>query len=124
VLCGYAIDSALFSLHHVVCQSLVRALRIPHAETNATMLPRTMAALRPRAPDAIRDLARAVGTKIAELEARLTELGGGPRRLTDYDPDPDGIDPAVKAILARPELRFTPDPPDEAEIRELIESAW
>jgi alcohol dehydrogenase class IV len=124
VLCAYALDSALFALHHVVCQSLVRALRIPHAETNATMLPRTMAALRSRAPDAIRDLARALGTRIADLEERLTEVGGGPRRLTDYDPDPDGIDPAVKAILARPELRFTPDPPDAAEVRAMIEAAW
>ena len=42
ILCAYALDSALFSLHHVVCQTLVRELRIPHAETNATMLPRTL----------------------------------------------------------------------------------
>jgi len=124
VLCAYAMDSALFSLHHVVCQSLVRALRTPHAETNATMLPRTMAALRARAPDAIRDLARALGTKIVALEERLTELGGGPRRLSSYGAERDGIDGAVTAILERPELRFTPDPPEEAEVRELIEAAW
>jgi Iron-containing alcohol dehydrogenase len=49
LLCGYAIDSALFALHHVVCQSLVRVLGIPHAETNAAILPRSMAAMRDRA---------------------------------------------------------------------------
>lgn len=124
ILCAYALDSALFGLHHVVCQSLVRTLQIPHAETNATMLPLTMEALRPRAPAAIRDLARALGTRIGALEERISELGGGRRRLSDLDPDRSRIDDAVEAILARPELRRTPDPPGEAEVRELIERAY
>ena len=38
-----------FGLHHVICQSLVRELRIPHAETNAAILPRVAEALIPRA---------------------------------------------------------------------------
>ena len=38
-LCAYAMDSAMFALHHVVAQTLVRTFRIPHAETNAAMLP-------------------------------------------------------------------------------------
>ena len=48
LLCAYAVDSALFALHHVVCQSLVRVLALAHAETNATMLPHTMMAMRSR----------------------------------------------------------------------------
>ena len=40
ILCGYAIDSALFAIHHVICQTLVRELGIPHAQTNAAILPR------------------------------------------------------------------------------------
>ena len=36
----------------------------------------------------------------------------------------EGVDGAVKGILARPELAMTPDPPGEAEIRGLIDSAW
>jgi alcohol dehydrogenase class IV len=124
ILCAYAIDSALFALHHVVCQSLVRTLRIPHAETNATMLPRTMAAMVPRAGKEMTALARALGTKRAELAARIEELGGGPRRLSELDADRDAIGEAVRAIMARPELQLTPDPPEEAEIRAVIESAW
>ena len=42
LLCAAALDSAGFALHHVVCQTLVRVLETPHAETNATMLPLTM----------------------------------------------------------------------------------
>ena len=125
IFAGYAIDSAMFALHHVVCQTLVRTLRIPHAETNATMLPHTMEAMRQRCGKQMTALARALGTKQAGLFDRLVELGGGPRRLKDLgDADRRQLGEAVKAIMARPELQMTPEPPDEGEIRALIERAW
>jgi alcohol dehydrogenase class IV len=124
ILCAYALDSGLFALHHVVCQTLVRTLQIPHAETNATMLPRTLGAMRRRAPDAIAALAEALGTDAGGIEGRVEELGGGPRRLSELGADRGGIDAAVEAIRARAELGFTPDPPDADEVRALIESAW
>lgn len=124
ILCAYALDSALFSLHHVVCQTLVRELRIGHADTNATMLPHTLAMLESRAGKQMTALARALGVKRAELFARVTELGGGPRKLSDLDPDREGIEPAIKAMLARPELQLTPDVPGARELRELIDAAW
>lgn len=124
ILSAYALDSALFSLHHVVCQSLVRELRIPHADTNATMLPHTLEALRPRASRQMTALARALGSKQAELSKRVTALGGGRRGLGDLDADRERIDDAVKAILARQELQLTPDVPGEEEIRKLVEGAW
>lgn len=124
VLSAYALDSAMFSLHHVVCQTLVRELRIPHAETNAAMLPRTLEMLRSRAGPQMTALARALGSKQADLAKRVTELGGGPRRLSALGADRNRIEAAVKAISARPELQMTPDVPGGREIRELIESAW
>jgi alcohol dehydrogenase class IV len=124
ILCAYALDSALFALHHVVCQSLVRTLGTPHAETNAAMLPRTMEAMRERAPRAITALARALGTPRARIGKRIEALGGGRRRLSKLGAKREGIDPALDAILARPELERTPDPPDRDELRALIESAW
>jgi alcohol dehydrogenase class IV len=124
ILCAYALDSALFGLHHVICQSLVRVLRIPHAETNATILPRVVEALIPRAGPQMTALARALGVKQAELPKRVQELGGGRRRLSDIGADRERLGEAVEAIMARPELQMTPDPPDEAEIRELIENTW
>ena len=48
ILCGYAIDSGRFGLHHVVCQTLVRVCGSPHAETNAAILPRALAFLAAR----------------------------------------------------------------------------
>jgi alcohol dehydrogenase class IV len=124
ILCAFALDSALFGLHHVVCQTLVRELRIPHAETNATMLPRVVEVLIPRAGPQMTALARALGVKQAELPKRIEDLGGGHRRLSEIGAEPDRLDDAIKAIMARPELQMTPDPPDEDEIRELIDKAW
>src|SRR5262249_51166013 len=81
LLCGYAIDSGLFSIHPVVCQTLARVGGSPHAETNAAVLPRAMAFMEPRAPDAIAGLAAALQCPPAEIEARILELGGDPPGL-------------------------------------------
>jgi alcohol dehydrogenase class IV len=124
ILCAYALDSAGFALHHVVCQTLVRTLGIPHAETNATMLPHTMEAMRDRAPAAITALAKALGTPKAELGERIAELGGGKRRLSKLGAKKGGVKEAVKGMLARPELQLTPDPPDAKELRAMIDAAW
>ena len=124
VLCAYALDSALFALHHVICQSLVRTLRIPHAETNAAILPRVAEAMVPRAGKQMTALARALGTRRDRLGKRVEELAGGRIRLAALGAEEASLDEAVKTILARPELGLTPDPPDEGEIRGLIAAAW
>jgi alcohol dehydrogenase class IV len=124
LLCGYAIDSALFALHHVICQTLVRVLGTPHAETNAAILPRAMAAMRNRAPDPIADLARALGTGADGIEERILELGGQPAGLGELGAERSGLGAALDAIEARAELKFTPDPPRREEIAAIVESAW
>ncbi len=110
LFCAHAIDGAGLSLHHAVCQELVRGVGIAHAETNATMLPHTMGAMREREPAAMEALARALGTELDGLPGRLTELGGGPRHLADLDPDREapgrhpGLDPRP------PRARHAPAP--------------
>jgi alcohol dehydrogenase class IV len=122
LLCAHAIDGAGLALHHAVCQELVRHTELPHAETNATMLPHTMRAMQPREPEAIAALAEALGTTSDGTFERLTELGGGPRRLGELGGDRDKLDAALEAIEAR--LGGMPDPPTPEELRELVESAW
>ena len=78
ILCGYAIDSGGFSLHHVICQTLVRICGSPHAETNAAILPAAMAFIAPRVPNQLSSLAEAIGTTPADIAARIRELGGNP----------------------------------------------
>jgi alcohol dehydrogenase class IV len=124
LLCGYAIDSATFGLHHVVCQTLVRVCGSPHAETNAAILPRALAFLTPQAPQSMAALAAAIGTGVAGLEARVLELGGDPAGLGAAGADRERLPEAIEAILQRPELAFTPSPPTADDLAQLIEAAW
>lgn len=123
VLCGYAIDSALFAVHHVICQTLVRTLELPHAETNAAILPHAIGFMRERAPEQIADLAAALGTGMASVPRRIAELGRPPS-LAELGADGDRLEEALDRIEARGELRFTPDAPDREQLRAIVEAAW
>ncbi|MEK6272525.1 MAG: iron-containing alcohol dehydrogenase [Actinomycetota bacterium] len=124
LLCAHALDSAGYALHHVVCQTLVWVLGTPHAETNATILPLTMEAMRARAPAAIESLAGALGADPAGIRQRIEALGGGPRRLGDLGAERGRLRRALDAILSRAELQNTPDPPGREELQRLLEAAW
>ncbi len=124
LLSGYAIDSGMFAIHHVVCQTLVRVCGSPHAETNAGILPRAMAFMAPRAPEQIDALAAAIGTEPDAIEARILRAGRPPAGLGEVGADRGRLEEAVEAILERPELAFTPEPPDRDQLLRLIEAAW
>jgi alcohol dehydrogenase class IV len=124
ILSGYAIDSGMFALHHVACQTLVRICGTPHAGTNAAFLPRAMSFLVPRAPDGLEPLATSLGTTPDEIEDRILALGGNPPGLGDLGGDSNKLPEAIEAMLLRPELAFTPEPPTANELRELVERAW
>jgi alcohol dehydrogenase class IV len=124
LLCAQALDSAGYALHHVVCQTLVWVLGTPHAETNATILPLTMEAMRARAPGAIESLAGALRADAAGIRKRIEALGGGPRRLGELGAERGRLRRALDAILSRPELQSTPDPPGREELQRLLEAAW
>jgi alcohol dehydrogenase class IV len=123
LLCGYAIDSAGFGLHHVVCQTLVRLCGTPHAETNAAILPHALAFIAEQAPDPYERLATALDTNCAGLPQRVEELGR-PSRLSEVGGNASNLEEAIEAMLQRPELQRVPRPPDAAELRDLIERAW
>jgi alcohol dehydrogenase class IV len=125
LLCGYAIDSAMFGLHHVICQTLVRVCGSPHAETNAAILPRALALLVARAPDRLADLAAAIETDPEDIEARVLQLGGDPSGLGAIGAERSKLDEALDSMLLRPELAFVPGPPlNKGDLAELVESAW
>jgi alcohol dehydrogenase class IV len=125
LLCGYAIDSGMFGLHHVVCQTLVRVCGSPHAETNAAILPRAMAFLAPRAPAPLAAFATAIGTGLEGLEPRILELGGNPPGLAVAEADRSKLDEAIEAMLQRPELTFVPGLPlMKSDLADLIDRAW
>ena len=123
LLCGYAIDSAKFGLHHVVCQTLVRVCGIPHAATNAAILPRAAAFLAAQAPDAFEPLATALGTDLDGLESRLLELGGNPPGLDALGAEEPELGDAVEAMLSRSELAYVPHPPTKVDLEQLLAAA-
>jgi maleylacetate reductase len=125
LLCGYAIDSGMFGLHHVICQSLARVCGSPHAETNAAILPRALALLVARAPDRLAAFAAAIETDSEDIEARALELGGNPAGLGAIGADRAKLDAALDSMLLRPELAFVPGPAlTKGDLAELIEAAW
>jgi alcohol dehydrogenase class IV len=124
LLCAYAIDSAAFGMHHVICQTLVRICGTPHAETNAAILPRALAYMAPRASDRLASLAEALSTDPEDVEARVLQLGGNPSGLGALGADRSKLDRALESMLLRPELAFTPEPPSRSDLEELIDRAW
>jgi alcohol dehydrogenase class IV len=124
ILCGYAVGSAGYAVHHVLGQSVVRVCGIPHAETYAALLPRTMDAMRDRAPAAIEALAEALAAEPERISERLEALGGGPRRLGELGADPGRRAEVVEVAAKRPELANTPDAPGPDELAAILESAW
>jgi maleylacetate reductase len=127
ILAGYAVGAAGFALHHVVGQTLVRVTGVPHARAYAALLPHTLRAMVPRAPERLVLLAEALGAERRAEGApeRVAELAAlsGTSTLSELGVRPDQVDAIVEAILERPDLANTPDPPDAAELRRLIEAA-
>jgi len=119
LLAGYASGSTGIAVHHAVCQTLVRETGTPHAETNAVMLPHSVALMSSRAPEVVADFTRALAPyELASLAAlaghsRLSTLGVGEQQLP-------GV---ARTVAAHPLIANTPQPPGEQELLELLQGA-
>lgn len=128
LLGGYAVGTTGLSLHHAMCQTIVRTAGTAHARTNAVMLPHTLRFMAGRAPKELRKLARALGSEgtdpseagdaVAPLAAR-----SGATRLGDLDLDAGAIPVIVEAALQHPVLAAMDPPPAAAELGSLLEMA-
>ncbi len=67
-------------------------------------------------------LAEALGTDLDGLPGRLTELGGGPRRLGDLNPDRSRLEAVLDSIHARITAAMR-DPLTREELAEMVEGA-
>jgi len=116
ILAGYAVGCAGFAVHHAVCQTAVRVLGTPHAQTNAVMLPHTSAFVARRAPDALQGVSPDTIRRLASHAGvtRLSELG-----VTE-----DQLDDVVEAVLKHPAIGNTPaGTPTAEELRDLLVAA-
>jgi alcohol dehydrogenase class IV len=125
VLSAQALDRAGLALHHVLSQTTVRVCGTAHAQTNAALLPHTLAALRDRAPAVGGRLAEALGTPPEQLTERLVELARGPFRLGELGAEADCIEPVLDGATERQELfHMTPGEVSRDDLRKILEAAW
>ena len=122
VLGAYAMDSAGYSLHHVLCQTIVRLCGTPHAATNAAVLPHVLQTMRPREPEAIAALADALEVTPDALTARVAALAGA-GSLADLGVRREQLPAVADAALERPELHAMTPPPDRDELLALLRRA-
>jgi alcohol dehydrogenase class IV len=132
LLAGVAVGSTGFALHHALCQTTVRVLGTPHAETNAVLLPHSVRFVDPRAPEALAALAGALAEEpggaaiaVAHMAARA-----GPTRLSELGVRREDLDIVAGATHQHPALANTPAGPEggfaapkEEELRLLLEGA-
>ena len=128
LLAGWAIAATGYAVHHVVCQTIVRVAGTPHAQTNAIIVPHTVRLVTPRAPVAIGRLGRALGrpdddpAPVADGVARVAATAGV-TRLSELGVEHAQLGEVADAASGRPELGNTPDPPDRAELLQMLEAA-
>lgn len=107
-LAAVAFASAGSGLHHKICHVLGGTWDLPHAATHAVVLPHVLALNAPAVPELAARLAAALGTPagedpgpaaVAGLE-RLRDAVSPPRSLREIGMPEDGLDEAVRRVLA------------------------
>jgi alcohol dehydrogenase class IV len=129
LLGGYAVGLTGFAVHHALCQTTVRVAGLPHAETNAVVLPHSSAFVADRAPGPVGRFAAALGdpngdpVNASGRVARLT-AETGVDGLGDLGLDSSAIDGVVTAVMRHPALANTPGgPPSEEELAAILRAS-
>lgn len=122
-LCGTVLGQVGMALHHKLCHTLGGSFNLPHAETHAIVLPHALAYNAAAAPEAMRRIARAIGTTDAAQGmfalARELEIATG---LNEIGMRRDDLDKACQIALANP--YWNPRPIEAGPLRELLQRAW
>ena len=122
VQAAHAFGQIGVGVHHLVCQTIVQRVGVPHAATNAVILPHSFSLMAMRAPAAIAALDRAFG-RAAGTRVRAAAMRAGATRLRELGHPLDEYRALVPAMLARPELSRTPGVTEE-DLLSLVEAAW
>ena len=122
-LCGAVLGSVGMALHHKLCHTLGGTFNLPHAETHTIVLPHVLAYNREAAPQAMKRIARALGTTDAALGAfELARDNGAPTALKDIGLKEADIEIALDIALKNP--YWNPRPLERAPLRALLEAAY
>jgi alcohol dehydrogenase class IV len=123
LIAGWAISASGLSMHHVLAQTVVRLAIAGHAETNAALLPETIAAVRRRSPQSLALADRLLGDPLEALAIRLRVRAGGLglSALADNDKLLERVVEVASRRTA--EMERNPPAPDTDELRQIYRAA-
>lgn len=125
-LCGSVLGQVGMALHHKLCHTLGGSFNLPHAAVHTVVLPHAIAFNAQAAPEAMRRIARALGSADAAqgLQA-LARDNGAPVALRDIGMQAGDLDRAADIAVSNP--YWNPRPFGAAErdaIRALLQRAF
>src|SRR5947199_4015209 len=131
-LAGFSIANAAMALHHGLCHVLGGRTGIAHGVLNAILLPHVMTFNAEAVPDAMSAIADAM-----DAGARTRDIGAAPRavaalvatfplpkRLRDAGVAEDMLGSLAAEAAANPTVKANPKPVTEADLVQLLRSAW
>ena len=123
LLGGYAVGTTGLSLHHALCQTIVRTAGTPHAPTNAVMLPHSLRFMQARFPDQLAKLAAALGEEDAPPAVARLAARSGATSLGDLGLDPGAVPAIVENALGHPGIAAMDPAPSAEELTDVLEAA-
>jgi alcohol dehydrogenase class IV len=122
-LAGACLGMVGMALHHKLCHTLGGSFNLPHAETHTIVLPHATQYNREAAPEAMRRVARAMGSDDpAGALYDLAKAVGAPLALKDIGMPREGLERAAQLAAENP--YFNPRPVQYEGILELLTRAW
>ncbi|WP_390349281.1 maleylacetate reductase [Variovorax boronicumulans] len=122
-LAGTVLGTVGMALHHKLCHTLGGSFNLPHAPTHTVVLPHVLAYNAAAAPEAMRRIARALGTDDAALGAyMLAKENGAPVALRELGMAEKDLDRAADIASANP--YWNPRSINRASIRSLLQDAF
>jgi maleylacetate reductase len=122
-LCGSCLGAVGMALHHKLCHTLGGTFNLPHAETHAVILPHAVAYNASAEPQAMAEIARALGATDAALGLfELADKIGVRRSLRDIGMREQDIDRAADLAVKNP--YWNPRPVERDGVRALLQEAW
>lgn len=122
-LCGSVLGHVGMALHHKLCHTLGGTFNLPHAETHTIVLPHALAYNSAAAPQAMSQIARALGrTDAARGMFDLAKELGAPTALRDIGLKEADLDHACSVAMSNP--YWNPRPIEHDALRALLQRAW
>ena len=119
---GTCLGAVGMSLHHKLCHTLGGMFNLPHAAMHTAILPHALAYNAPAIAEIIPVLDACLGGSAPQALFDLGRRVGARMALCDLGMPQDGIGAAVEQAMARP--YWNPRPLDAAVLQQLLERAW